>query len=59
MFPILISEQRIGSDKLQLKGIVDRIEVYENGYVPVELKTGKIPKEGVWPGHRKLQHMLC
>ena len=23
-----------------------------HGYVPIELKTGKMPKEGVWPGHR-------
>ena len=50
--PKIISEQRVESEKLQLKGIVDRIEVYENGYVPIELKTGKIPKQGVWPGHR-------
>src|SRR3989338_3521542 len=50
--PKIISEQRIESDPLQLKGVVDRIEVYANGYVPVELKTGKMPKEGVWPGHR-------
>ena len=28
------------------------MEIYENGYVPIELKTGKMPKEGVWPGHK-------
>jgi CRISPR-associated exonuclease Cas4 len=50
--PKIISEKRVESDKLQLKGIVDRIEVYEKGYVPVELKTGKMPKQGVWPSHR-------
>ena len=50
--PKIISEQRMESDALQLKGVVDRIEVYESGYVPVELKTGKMPKEGVWPSHR-------
>jgi len=50
--PKIVSEKRIESEKLQLKGIVDRIEVYENCYVPIELKTGKMPKEGVWPGHR-------
>lgn len=50
--PKIISEQRITSENLQLKGIVDRIEIHEHGYVPVELKTGKMPKEGVWPGHR-------
>ncbi len=50
--PKIISEQRVESDQLQLKGIVDRIEVYESGYVPVELKTGKMPKQGVWPGHK-------
>lgn len=50
--PKIISELRVTSDELQLRGIIDRIEVYENGCVPVELKTGKMPKEGVWPGHR-------
>jgi len=50
--PKIISEQRVESDELQLRGIIDRIEVYENGYVPIELKTGKMPKEGIWPGHR-------
>jgi len=50
--PKIISEQRVESDQLQLKGIVDRIEVYENSYVPIELKTGKMPKQGVWPGHK-------
>jgi len=50
--PKIISEQRVESEKLQLKGIIDRIEVYEDGYVPIELKTGKMPKQGVWPGHR-------
>jgi CRISPR-associated exonuclease Cas4 len=50
--PKIISELKVSSDDLQLKGIIDRIEVYEKGYVPVELKTGKIPKQGTWPGHR-------
>jgi|TARA_Y100000310_G_C20661040_1_gene804814 CRISPR-associated protein Cas4 len=50
--PKIISEIRIDSDNLQLKGIVDKVEIYENGYVPIELKTGKMPKEGAWPGHK-------
>ena len=50
--PKIISEKSIESEKLQLKGIIDRIEIHKNIYVPVELKTGKMPKEGVWPGHR-------
>ena len=50
--PKILSEQKIESELLQLKGIIDRIEIYDTGYVPVELKTGKMPKEGVWPGHR-------
>jgi len=50
--PKIISEIRIESNDLQLKGIIDKIEIYETDYVPIELKTGKMPKEGVWPGHR-------
>jgi len=51
--PKIISEKSIESEKLQLKGIIDRIEVYGgSSYIPIELKTGKMPKKGVWPGHR-------
>jgi len=50
--PKIISELRVQSDKLRLKGIVDRIEVHGNEYIPVEIKTGRTPTEGVWPDHR-------
>ena len=50
--PKILSELSVGSENLQLKGIIDRIEVYENSYIPIELKTGKMPKEGLWPNHR-------
>lgn len=52
LVPKIESEFKIDSDSLELKGIVDQIEVYPEGYVPIELKTGNSPKEGVWPGHR-------
>ena len=50
--PKIISEIRVESENLQLKGIVDKVEIYKDGYVPIELKTGKMPREGMWPGHR-------
>ena len=50
--PKIISELSIESDTLQLRGIIDKVEIYEEGYVPIELKTGKAPKEGLWPGHK-------
>jgi len=50
--PKIKSEIRVQSDALELTGIIDRIEEYKEGQVPVELKTGSMPKEGVWPGHR-------
>ncbi|MEA2036019.1 MAG: CRISPR-associated protein Cas4 [Nanoarchaeota archaeon] len=50
--PKIESELRIESEKLGLKGIIDQIEVYKEGFVPIELKTGKSPREGVWPGHK-------
>lgn len=52
MEPKILPELRIESEALQLKGIVDQILVFESEYVPVELKTGRTPLEGVWPGHR-------
>jgi len=50
--PKIKSEIKIQSDALALTGIIDRIEEYKEGPVPIELKTGSMPKEGVWPGHR-------
>ena len=50
--PKILSELRVESEELRLKGIIDQVHVYENNYVPFELKTGKMPQEGVWPGHR-------
>ena len=50
--PKIISELRIDSDELRLKGIIDQVHVYEQDYVPFELKTGRTPADGVWPSHR-------
>jgi len=50
--PKLESEIRIESQKLGIRGIVDQIEKYPDGFVPLELKTGKSPRQGVWPGHK-------
>ena len=50
--PKIKSEYRIESPSLQLKGVIDQIEIYERGFVPIELKTGKAPKEDVWENHK-------
>lgn len=50
--PKITSEYKIYSKNLELSGIIDQLEVYKAGYVPVELKSGKMPKEDVWPSHK-------
>lgn len=45
-------EFRIESINLGLKGVIDRIDVYPEKIVPVELKTGTAPLQGVWGSHR-------
>ena len=50
--PKIISELRVESDDLGLKGIIDQVHIYGNDYVPFELKTGRTPSDGVWPSHR-------
>ncbi len=50
--PKIKSELRIESETLGLKGIIDQIEIYDNNFIPIELKTGKSPKEGIWPSHK-------
>ena len=51
LVPKIESEVYVESDKLQLKGKIDRIEKYNDTAIPVELKTGTAPKEGVWESH--------
>ncbi|MDP3766072.1 MAG: CRISPR-associated protein Cas4 [Nanoarchaeota archaeon] len=50
--PKILSELRVESDELKLKGVIDQVHVYGNNYVPFELKTGRMPQDGVWPSHR-------
>ena len=50
--PKILSELRIESEELKLKGIIDQVHVYDDEYVPFELKTGRTPQDGIWPSHR-------
>jgi CRISPR-associated exonuclease Cas4 len=50
--PKIHSELKIVSNNLQLVGVIDQIEVYEKGLIPIELKTGTAPKTGIWKNHR-------
>lgn len=50
--PKVQSELWIESSSLQLRGVIDRIEVFDDFVVPVEIKTGSCPNEGVWPSHQ-------
>lgn len=50
--PKIQSEVKVESDELNLKGIIDQVYVYEDGIVPIELKTGRCPREDVWPNHK-------
>lgn len=50
--PKLKSEYVVKSKNLDLSGRIDRLACYDTSVVPVELKSGKPPQEGVWDGHR-------
>lgn len=50
--PKYISELSVMSTKLKLRGRIDRVEVWDESYIPVELKTGNMPMNGIWPGDR-------
>ncbi len=43
--PKFLTEVQISSKDLQLKGIIDKIEVYNDNYIPYELKSGKLPND--------------
>jgi len=46
------SEIFLSSKELKLRGIIDRVDVINDVHIPIELKTGSMPREGVWPGHK-------
>ena len=50
--PKYISEHRINASEIGVRGIIDQIEIFGEKLVPAELKTGKAPNEGAWPGHK-------
>jgi len=50
--PKYLSELRIESKELKIRGVIDKIEIHPDQYIPIELKSGSIPKYGVWPGHQ-------
>ena len=50
--PKILTEMKVKSETLRLKGVVDRVEVHKNTVLPIELKTGKMARDGVWPSHR-------
>lgn len=50
--PKIRSEVALESEELHLTGIVDQVHDHGSFLIPFELKTGKAPRQGVWPGHR-------
>ena len=52
LIPKISPEVKIDTQFLQLRGIIDQVEDHKDYLLPIELKTGSIPKEGVWPSHK-------
>ena len=50
--PKILTEINLTSFSINLKGTIDKIEISNGNYVPIEIKTGKMPNEGIWPGDR-------
>jgi CRISPR-associated exonuclease Cas4 len=50
IYPKVRSEYSVKA--LELSGRVDRLECHTDHVIPVELKSGKPPEEGVWDTHR-------
>lgn len=50
--PKIKSEYPLESQTYNLTGVIDQVFVFPERLLPVELKSGKIPVEGLWPGHK-------
>ncbi|MFH1316765.1 MAG: CRISPR-associated protein Cas4 [Candidatus Woesearchaeota archaeon] len=48
--PKIKTELIVDSDRLGLKGKIDKLEIFKDFFVPVEIKTGKIPRSP-WKDH--------
>lgn len=48
LFPPLLTEFSIEDPELNLRGQLDRIEIVDGSYYPVEIKSGLPPLKGVW-----------
>ena len=48
LIPKILSEVKIVSEKLGLVGRLDKIEIENENYRPVDLKTGSPPKSDIW-----------
>jgi len=58
-FPKVLSEKRFSSDRLRLRGNVDRVVVYEDCLVPFDFKSGRLPVSGVFDSHRLQMGAYC
>jgi len=50
--PKFISEVFLKSEKLGLRGRIDKIAIYNNLKIPLEMKSGKPPTKGIWSNHK-------
>jgi len=50
--PKIKSEYKITAEELGISGKVDQVLVYPEGVVPIEIKSGRAPKEGAWDNHK-------
>lgn len=51
--PKYVSEVPVASFALGLNGKIDKVEKYsEDCLIPLEMKSGKAPKDGIWDNHR-------
>lgn len=52
LIPKIKSEYKLSAEDVGLSGKVDQVLVYPDGIVPIELKSGRAPKEGAWENHK-------
>ncbi len=52
LVPKIKSEYKISAEDLGISGKVDQVLVYPDGVIPIEIKSGKSPKEGAWENHK-------
>jgi len=56
LYPRYLSNVYFNNNKIE--GVLEKVELYQDYSIPIKVRTGKAPKEGVWPSDKVLMEIF-